>query len=78
MASEPQKTEDLAVTRTFNAPVEQVWRLWTDEKFVQRWWRVDGFSNILAKMDVSEDGVSHVGMRASKETSATFQTKMAM
>ena len=67
MAKEPQKTEDLAVTHTFNAPVEKLWRVWTDEKFVQRWWRVDGFSNILAKMDVREDGVSHVGMRASKE-----------
>ena len=67
MAREPQETEDLAVTHTFNAPVEKVWRVWTDEKFVQRWWRVDGFSNILANMDVREDGVSHVGMRASKE-----------
>jgi uncharacterized protein YndB with AHSA1/START domain len=41
MAKEPQETEDLAVTHTFNAPVEKVWRAWTDEKFVQRWWRVD-------------------------------------
>jgi uncharacterized protein YndB with AHSA1/START domain len=67
MTNEPKKTEDLIVTHTFDAPVEKVWQVWTEEKFVQRWWGVDGFSNILAKMDVREGGVSHVGMRASKE-----------
>lgn len=55
------------MAHTFNAPVEKVWQAWTDEKFVQRWWYVDGFSNILANMDVRKNGVSHVGMRASKE-----------
>ena len=67
MADKTKKTTDLVVSHTFHAPVEKVWQAWTEEKFVQRWWRVDGFSNILAKMDVREGGVSHVGMRASKE-----------
>ena len=67
MKKEPRKTTDLTVTHIFDAPIEKVWRTWTDEKFVQRWWYVDGFSNILAEMDVCEGGVSHVGMRASKE-----------
>jgi uncharacterized protein YndB with AHSA1/START domain len=67
MADNSKKTTDLVVSHTFHAPVEKVWQAWTDEQFVQRWWRVDGFSNILAKMDVREGGVSHVGMRASKE-----------
>ena len=67
MANEPAKTTDLVVTYTFDAPIEKVWRVWTEEKFVERWWGVDGFSNILAKMDVREGSMSHVGMRASKE-----------
>lgn len=61
------KTVDLVVARTFDAPVERVWEVWTEERFVRRWWGVNGFSNILAKMDVREGGTSHVGMRASKE-----------
>ncbi|HUR26101.1 MAG TPA: SRPBCC domain-containing protein [Candidatus Thermoplasmatota archaeon] len=61
------ETVDLVVTRTFDAPVANVWEAWTDARFVRRWWGVDGFSNILAKMDVREGGTSHVGMRASKE-----------
>jgi uncharacterized protein YndB with AHSA1/START domain len=67
MADNSKNTTDLVVSHTFHAPVEDVWQAWTDERFVQRWWRVDGFSNILAKMDVREGGVSHVGMRASQE-----------
>jgi uncharacterized protein YndB with AHSA1/START domain len=66
-ANEAKGTEDLIVTHTFDAPIEKVWQLWTDEQFVQRWWAVHGFSNILARMDVREGGVSQVGMRASKE-----------
>ena len=65
--SEPGKTTDLRVTHLFNAPIEQVWLAMTNDRSVRRWWYVDGFSNILAKMDVREGGVSQVGMRASKE-----------
>lgn len=61
------KTVDLVVTHTFDAPVAKVWKVWTQAEFVRRWWGVDGFSNILADMDVREGGASHVGMRASKE-----------
>ena len=67
MTDQFKQTEDLTVIHTFHAPIEKVWQAWTDDQFVQRWWYVDGFSNIMAKMDVREGGVSHVGMRASKE-----------
>lgn len=67
MTDKTEKTTDLVVSHTFDAPIERVWQAWTDERIVHRWWRVDGFSNILAKMDVREGGVSHVGMRASEE-----------
>jgi uncharacterized protein YndB with AHSA1/START domain len=61
MADEFKPTEDLRVTHTFHAPIERVWQAWTDDKVVERWWYVDGFSNILAKIDVRQGGVSHVG-----------------
>ncbi len=67
MTDKPKNTIDLVVTHVFDAPIETVWRVWIDDRFVKRWWGVDGFTNILAKMDVREGGKSHVGMRASKE-----------
>jgi uncharacterized protein YndB with AHSA1/START domain len=60
-------TMDLVVERTFDAPISKVWEAWTQERFVRRWWAVEGFTNILAKMDVREGAASHVGMHASKE-----------
>ena len=32
------KTKDLVVTRVFDAPIELVWKAWTDPKHVMRWW----------------------------------------
>ena len=29
---------DVVVSRTFKAPVEQVWKAWTDPELVKRWW----------------------------------------
>ncbi|MGE5072645.1 MAG: SRPBCC domain-containing protein [Anaerolineae bacterium] len=37
MTEQPTK-EDLVVTRIFDAPLELVWRAWTDPNEVRRWW----------------------------------------
>ena len=36
----PQTTKkrDLIVTRVFDAPVEQVWKAWSDPSSVMQWW----------------------------------------
>jgi len=31
------KKRDLVVTRVFDAPVERVWKAWTDPEQVMRW-----------------------------------------
>jgi uncharacterized protein YndB with AHSA1/START domain len=58
---------DLVFTRVFDAPVELVWRAWTDPQHVMQWWRPNGFTSPFAKMDVREGGTSLVCMRAPKE-----------
>jgi uncharacterized protein YndB with AHSA1/START domain len=45
------KKRDLVVIRVFDAPVEQVWKAWTDPRQVMRWWGPKGFASPLAKMD---------------------------
>ena len=61
------KNHDLAVTRVFDAPVEQVWKAWSDPEYVMQWWGPTGFTCPLAEMDFREGGVSLVCMRPSKE-----------
>lgn len=58
---------DLIFTRTFNAPLEQVWRAWTDPTLVMQWWGPDRFTCPSAEMNVREGERSLVCMRAPKE-----------
>ena len=67
MTQASQATKDLSVTRTFDAPVERVWKQWSESENVMRWWGPKGFTSPLAKMDFREGGVSLVCMRAPKE-----------
>jgi uncharacterized protein YndB with AHSA1/START domain len=59
--------KDLVVSRVFNAPVDLVWRAWTDPALVMRWWGPDHFTSPSAKIDFREGGTSLVCMRAPKE-----------
>ena len=61
------KTRDLTVTRIFDAPVELVWKAWTDAEYVMKWWGPDYFTSPSARMDLRIGGTSIVCMRAPKE-----------
>jgi uncharacterized protein YndB with AHSA1/START domain len=32
------KKRELAITRVFDAPVEQVWKAWVEPEMVKQWW----------------------------------------
>ncbi len=59
--------QDLVITRVFDAPVERVWKAWSDSSDVMKWWGPEHFSCPLAKLDFREGGVSLVAMRPPKE-----------
>jgi len=61
MSTEPKK-RDLVVTRVFDAPVELVWKAWTDPERVMRWWGPEGFTSPTCKMDFREGGTTLVCM----------------
>jgi uncharacterized protein YndB with AHSA1/START domain len=63
MSTEP-KQRDLVVTCVFDAPVERVWKAWTDPEDVMQWWGPTGFTSPLAKLDFREGGTSLVCMSA--------------
>jgi uncharacterized protein YndB with AHSA1/START domain len=58
MANERSNTSDreLLVTRLLNAPVELVWKVWTDPKHIAQWWGPDGFTNTISEMDIEAGG----------------------
>lgn len=67
MSSAGAPTHDMIVTREFDAPVEGVWRAWSEADQVMRWWGPTGFTSPLCNMDFRVGGRTLVCMRAPKE-----------
>lgn len=59
--------KQIEVSRIFNAPVEMVWKVWTDPELVKRWWGPKHFTAPVAKIDFRVGGKSLVSMRAPQE-----------
>jgi uncharacterized protein YndB with AHSA1/START domain len=59
--------KQIEVTRTFNAPVEMVWKLWTDPELIKRWWGPKHFTSPVATIDFQQGGKSIVSMQAPAE-----------
>ena len=59
--------KDMVLIRVFDAPVEQVWKAWSESDQVMRWWGPTGFTCPLAIMNFKEGETSLVCMRAPKE-----------
>lgn len=55
MSNDPS-TENLVIERTFDAPVDAVWRAWTEPEHFQAWYGPEGASIPVATMDVQEGG----------------------
>lgn len=57
----------VVVTRIFDAPVEMVWKIWTDPELVKRWWGPDRFTCPRADINFEVGAFSIVCMRSPKE-----------
>lgn len=64
MSDDNTPERDLIVTRVLDAPVEEVWKAWSDPGYVMQWWGPAGFTCPVAEMDFREGGTSLVCMRA--------------
>jgi len=55
-------TEWVKITRTFDAPIAQVWEMWADPRKFQQWYGPKGFSVPVAEMDVTVGGIRKICM----------------
>ena len=62
-----EETRDIVLTRTFNAPLERVWKAWTDPAQVMKWWGPRGFTSPSCQIDLREGGRYIFSMRPPKE-----------
>lgn len=62
MTNEPTPRDVVLIERTFDAPPELVWRMWTDPEHFRAWYGPDGVEVPVARMDVRVGGSRLVGM----------------
>ncbi|MBP6687889.1 MAG: SRPBCC family protein [Lacibacter sp.] len=46
----------IRLTRLLNAPIEQLWEVWTNPEHIKHWWGPNGFTNTITKMDLQPGG----------------------
>ena len=59
-----QPTRELQLSRTLDAPREQVFRAWTDPESMKQWWGPNGSSTPTAEVDLRPGGAYRVVMES--------------
>jgi uncharacterized protein YndB with AHSA1/START domain len=65
--SEFAPKHNIVVSRIIDAPVERVWKAWTDQAQVMRWWGPEFYSSPTCQIDLREGGRYIFCMRAPQE-----------
>ena len=58
------ENREMRIIRTFKAPVELVWKVWTSPDHIVNWWGPNGFTNTIHEMNVEEGGEWKLTMHA--------------
>jgi uncharacterized protein YndB with AHSA1/START domain len=56
MADDSASRDAVVIERSFDAPVDLVWRMWTEPEHFRAWYGPDGVTIPVAKMDVRPGG----------------------
>lgn len=57
MTTTDTSNRELAITRTFDASRDLLFRVWTSPEHIAHWWGPKGFTNTILEMDVRPGGV---------------------
>ncbi|HVW66872.1 MAG TPA: SRPBCC domain-containing protein [Candidatus Peribacteraceae bacterium] len=60
----PYTGKEVLITRTFDAPIEKVWKAWTDAQSFQKWWGPKGSAVTIMRFDLKPDGMCLYNMAA--------------
>lgn len=75
MSDNTTSKDMIKIERTFDAPVEVIWQLWTQPEHLQHWYGPKGFTVSAAEMDVRVGGKHLICMeRQSPDGSMKFWT----
>ena len=76
------KTQDarrrVTLERTFAAPIDEVWELWTTKEGIESWWGPDGFAVKVQQIDLLPGGELVYAMTATATDQIEFLRKAGM
>jgi uncharacterized protein YndB with AHSA1/START domain len=55
---------EFTISRVVNAPLARVWKAWTEEEQLKRWWGPKGNDILDVKLDLRPGGTMHYGLRS--------------
>ncbi|HYM39380.1 MAG TPA: SRPBCC domain-containing protein [Thermoplasmata archaeon] len=58
------RPQAFTIERTFKAPVERMWALWTTKEGVESWWGPEGFTTTVRRLDLRPGGTFDYKMQA--------------
>jgi len=71
-------TKTIRLERTCDAPIEDVWDLWTTKKGIESWWGPDGFRVDVIDLDLRPGGQLHYAMTAADAPQVAFLKQAGM
>jgi uncharacterized protein YndB with AHSA1/START domain len=72
------KTKRITIERTYQAPIEDVWELWTTKEGIESWWGPDGFRVKVRKIDLRPGGDLKYAMIAIAPQQIEFMKRAGM
>lgn len=58
------RPHELVLERTFNAPRELVFKVWTDPAHLAKWWGPKDYTNPVCELDLRPGGAIHIDMQS--------------
>ena len=71
-------TRQITLERTYDAPIDVIWDLWTTKDGIESWWGPDGFYVTVRSIDLRPGGVMKYGMTASAPEQVAFMEAHGM
>lgn len=68
----------ITMERTFQAPIEDVWDLWTTQEGIESWWGPEGFSVKVRSLDLRPGGELRYAMIATAPPQIEFMKRAGM
>ncbi len=63
VSSKDGEDADFVLKRSFDAPRDVVWKVWTEPEHLKHWFSPKGFTVIAARMDFRPGGIYHYGLQ---------------